>query len=117
MRSDGTHGPNATLTTDPMCSAALATKGDHFVAFTADGGPRILTVMVDGKLCDGGGDEIRGWAWFSPKIGSVRGDQMRVFPLPGLQAVRVYNRPLHTSESVANWRAGPSLPNNNIGRN
>ena len=106
MRSNAS--TNATLGTDPMCSAALATGGAHFVSFTADGGPRVLTVLVDGKLCDGGGDRVRGWEWFSPAIASVRGERLRVFSgLPGLVVVRAYDRPLSTSEAVANWRAGP----------
>jgi hypothetical protein len=106
MRSSGS-GVNASLTTDPMCSAALARKGPHFVAFVADGGPRIITVMVDGKLCDGGGGHVvRGWAWFDPMLGSVRGERLQVAASPATSSVRVYDRPLRASELVGNWRAG-----------
>lgn len=76
------------------------------MAFTVDGGPRIVTVMVDGKLCDGSGDRIRGWTWFDSAIGSVRGEELEVAPFPGLESVRVYDRPSRVSEMVGSWRAG-----------
>ena len=36
--SDGAN--NATLGTDPLCAARLASPGNHTVAFVADAGPR-----------------------------------------------------------------------------
>ena len=104
----------ASLTTDVACTAALGHQGKHFVAFVADAGPRILTVLVDGVLCDGAGVTPRGWAFFEA-LGSVRGaSRTRIGGLGGLggeaQAnqllqVQMYTRALLTSELVGNYRA------------
>lgn len=55
------------FSTDSLCSAALAEAGPHAVTFSLDGGPNIMTVAVNGVLCDGSGDDPFGWAWF-PKL-------------------------------------------------
>lgn len=101
------------LTTDPICAAPLAdATRPHYVAFAVDGGPRIITVLVDGKLCDGGGAKgwPRGWAWFPAELGSVRGSGRVVVGGGGgggvVSEVRVWDRALTTSEMVGNWRAG-----------
>lgn len=63
--------------------------------------------MVDGVLCDGGGVQDFGWAWF-PSLGSVRGARtMAVAPdYAGVVAGgRVYDRMLTTSEMVGAYRA------------
>ena len=82
------------LETDPTCTAALSGNGTsrHFVGFVADAGPRILRVLVDGVLCDGGGPQQptalgaapgHGYSFFDP-MGDVRGDdETRVQPSYG----------------------------------
>jgi hypothetical protein len=99
---------SANISTDAACSAALGTPGEHFFGAVADGGPRIISLMVDGVLCDGAGLEEYGWAWF-PTLGSVRGgESMAVVPDYGgeLLSARVYSRMLTTSEMVSAYRAG-----------
>ena len=79
------------------------------MAAIVDGGPKVISFVVDGVLCDGGETSIYGWGRFSPELGDVNGsDTLRVAPgLKGrLDRVRVYDRYLRTSEAVGNYHAG-----------
>jgi hypothetical protein len=99
------------------CSdAGLLTAGRrHHVAFIVDGGPKIISIVVDGRLCDGGAERRYGWTHmgeYDPKTrrvekapGDVSGDaRLRVSAT--VQLLRIYSRPLLTSEVIANARAG-----------
>jgi len=81
----------------------------HHVVFIVDGGPGIISCIVDGRFCDGGTHPRQfGWGRFGRKIGEVGGGTLR-FPTnaaAGIESLRIYNRYLRTSEAVANWRAG-----------
>jgi concanavalin A-like lectin/glucanase superfamily protein/BNR repeat protein len=80
----------------------------HHVAIIVDGGPKVISFVVDGVLCDGGTASTYGWGRFSPKLGVVRGsDTLRIAPLlkGQIDRVRVYDRYLRTSEAVGNYRA------------
>ena len=92
------------------CDPGLLETGKwHHVVFTVDGGPRIVTVLVDGRLCDGGEHRQYGWGRFDPKMGSVTGAK-KVKIGPSFQgtcgSVRIYDRALRTSEAVSNFHAG-----------
>jgi hypothetical protein len=79
------------------------------VAFVVDGGPKIVTVMVDGVLNHGGEVRDYGWGRFDPTLGDVNGKtQPPVAPgiFGEMKQLRIYNRYLRTSELVSNWRAG-----------
>ena len=94
------------------CDAGLLKPGRrHHLTFIVNGGPRIITVLVDGRLCDGGEDRQFGWSFFHPSTGDVSGDKkLRIASkLSGkLHALRIYNRPLRTSEAVGIYNAGKS---------
>lgn len=82
----------------------------HHVVATVDAGPRIITFVVDGVLCDGGTERQFGWGRWQGPIGDVSGTgKLRLAPsLKGqLHRVRLYDRYLRTSEAVAHFRAGP----------
>ena len=51
---------NATVETDPACTARLAaaTDEEHFVGVVADAGPLLASFVVDGVLCDGAGGSL-----------------------------------------------------------
>eukprot|EP00045_Choanoeca_perplexa_P004307 m.37424 g.37424 ORF g.37424 m.37424 type:complete len:590 (+) comp12499_c0_seq1:1-1770(+) len=98
------HGVTS-LTTDLACTKALAQPGPHHVGWTADVAVRLITVMVDGKLCDGSLVTPWGWAWLDDAQSQVGGGKT-VDVGPGLQRLRVYNRALYVSELVGNYRAG-----------
>jgi len=80
------------------------------VVIIVDGGPNVISFVVDGILCDGGTACTYGWGRFSPELGDVSGaGTLRLAPkLRGrLKRLRVYERYLRTSEAVANYHAGP----------
>lgn len=87
---------------------------EHHVVVTADGGPGILSWVVDGVLCDGGTQRVRGWQRFRTRADkkSVLGEAARAASgnrlEPGalVHGVRIYSRALRTSEAVSNYRSG-----------
>lgn len=85
--------------------------------FILDGHAKILSVVVDGKLCDGGYDRSYGWTRFPKQLGKIIWtDELLVMPDPPLESGRflfegevkslwIYNRYFLTSEAVANYLA------------
>ena len=103
-----TKGMAAVGQTDPTCSVRLSTSGKHHVGVIADGGPKMLLFVVDGKVCDGG--PTTGWPngfkMFDTHLGDVgEGVSAAKLGKPVVQG-RLYRRALYTSELVGNWRAG-----------
>jgi hypothetical protein len=88
------------------CDRGLFTAGKlHHVVVTVDGGPKIITFVVDGVLCDGGDQRQFGWGRFSPTLRTPAGaSTLKIYP--AVRALRFYNRALRTSEAVGNFRAG-----------
>jgi len=81
----------------------------HHLAAVVDGGPKIITFLVDGVLCDGGEARQFGWGRFNRDLSDLNGSgRLRVAPkLRGqLSSLRVYDRYLRTSEAVGNFRHG-----------
>jgi hypothetical protein len=75
------------------------------VVIIVDGGPKIITFVVDGVLGDGGDHRQFGWGRYSPTLRTPVGSQtLRLGE--SIQSLRLYNRPLRTSEAVGNYRAG-----------
>jgi hypothetical protein len=80
----------------------------HHVVVSVDGGPRIISFVIDGILNDGGGSRQFGWGRFSPNLRGAGGSGiLRVGPslLGEVLSVRLYNRYLLTSEAIGNYRA------------
>jgi hypothetical protein len=106
--SDGAR--SARWDTDP---GAVSPGGPHHVVFIVDGGPKIVTVVADGVLLDGGAGRQYGWGRFDARLVDVTGSgELRVAPSMrgAVRSLRIYDRYLRTSEAVANFRAGgPSL--------
>lgn len=78
------------------------------VAVTVDGGPRIISWIVDGVFNDGGAVRDFGWGRFDPTIADVNGNtQVRIAPaiFGELKRLRIYARALRTSEVVGNFRS------------
>jgi hypothetical protein len=94
----------------------------HHLAILVDGGPKTISFVIDGRLCDGGDDPNRpfGVGRFlsapsknrrseGPQLGDVTGsERLRIAPeLNGqIESLRIYRRYLRTSEAVGNYRAG-----------
>ncbi|MBL7043826.1 MAG: exo-alpha-sialidase [Pirellulaceae bacterium] len=81
----------------------------HHVTIIVDGGPSVISFLVDGVLCDGDTDRVCGWGRFGPELGDVSGSgKLRISPSPvgQLKRLRVYDRYLRTSEAIANFHVG-----------
>ncbi|MHC1769246.1 MAG: LamG-like jellyroll fold domain-containing protein [Verrucomicrobiia bacterium] len=74
------------------------------VVITVDGGPKIITFVLNGTLCDGGEDRPFGWGRFSPNLRTPEGATVAKLS-PAVQSLRIYGRALRTSEAVANFQA------------
>lgn len=105
-------GTAANLTLDGRCASLLhgAAAAPHHVAFSIDAAAHIALVVVDGFLCDGGADKLRGWTWLpygmatvTPRTSFIWGAGYGGSILGG----RWYSRALSVSECVGNGRAGP----------
>ncbi|MBN2295313.1 MAG: exo-alpha-sialidase [Pirellulales bacterium] len=104
--NDGRH--RGLWSSDP---GTLDTKGWHHVAVIVDGGPNVISYVVDGQFQDGGDTRRYGWGRFTPDLGDVTGSgELRVGrSFEGdLRHLRIYDRYLRTSEAVANYHAGRS---------
>ena len=77
----------------------------HHVVITVDGGPKIITFVVDGVLCDGGDERQFGWGRFSPTLRTPNGAATLKIA-PAVKSLRIYSRALRTSEAVGNFHAG-----------
>jgi BNR repeat protein/concanavalin A-like lectin/glucanase superfamily protein len=81
----------------------------HHLVAVVDGGPKIISFIVDGKLCDGGDYRQFGWGRFSPDFYDANGDgEVRIAPdVEGeVVGLRIYGRYLRVSEAIGNYRAG-----------
>lgn len=93
-----------------MCDPdLLTTQQRHHITAIVDGGPKIITFVVDGRFCDGGVFRQFGWGRYNPHLKGVNGSEsLRIGPGFGgqIDTVRIYNRALRTSEAIRNYRAG-----------
>ncbi|MGC9328730.1 MAG: LamG-like jellyroll fold domain-containing protein [Candidatus Hinthialibacter sp.] len=79
------------------------------VVVSVDGGPKIMTMVVDGVLCDGGRERGKGWERFPAGMSDVNGAAQAQIA-PGMQGelkrLRIYDRRLRTSEAISHYHAG-----------
>jgi hypothetical protein len=88
--------------TDP---GLLQANRFHHVVVIVDGGPKVISFVVDGALNDGGTFRQFGWGRYSPHLRGVEGES--VLRIAGcVQSLRLYDRYLRTSEAIGNYRAG-----------
>lgn len=84
----------------------LLTAGKaHHAVITVDGGPKTITFVVDGVLCDGGDQRQFGWGRFSPDLRTPNGNTLLSIA-PVVKTLRLYNRALRTSEAVSHYKSG-----------
>ena len=62
------HSANCTM--DATCAAQLADTAifEHQLVVTVDNGPFLISFMVDGILCDGGTESVRGTCWMNNEV-------------------------------------------------
>ena len=93
----------------------------HHVVMNVDGGPKLISSVVDGQVCDGGEARPFGWSRFYPledknrkpvgaDIRDVTGGAMLKLAGSGgaIDGLRIYGRYLRTTEAIGNYRAGVS---------
>ncbi len=105
------------------CDGRLFAPGEpRHAVIIVDGGPKVVSMVIDGILDDGGDDDGRrcGYGRFlqtryddrslqkreaAPEIGDVTGGP--TFRIgASVRSLRIYDRCLRTSEAVGNFRAG-----------
>ena len=85
------------------CDKDLLGIGKHHLVITVDGGPKIITFVVDGRLCDGGNYRQFGWGRFSPNLRHVNGKIEITMPKRSdfvINELNIYDCAIKTSESV-----------------
>ena len=113
------HGqPPRTASAQDSAVTAPPSGRPHHVVFNVDGGPKLISSVVDGQVCDGGADRPFGWSRFYPRqdknrnpvgadLGDVSGGATLKLPAAGLiEGLRIYDRYLRTTETIGNHRAG-----------
>jgi hypothetical protein len=81
---------------------------DYHLVFNIDGEAKMLTLLINGDLWDGG-ERAFGYARFNPFMYDVNGAESVSFSgsFKGeVKLFRVYNRCLYTSEAIGNFRSG-----------
>ena len=74
----------------------------HHVSVIIDGGPKIISFVIDGKFCDGGETRQFGWGRFSPNLRSANGaEKLRIGA--NVTSLRIYGRALRTAEAIRNF--------------
>ena len=87
--------------------AVLQPGRRHHVVINIDGGPHIISFVIDGVFRDGGEARQFGWGRFSPYLRHVNGaDELRV--APEILQLRLYGRILMTAEAIRHWIIGHS---------
>ncbi|MBV6640604.1 MAG: exo-alpha-sialidase [Cyclobacteriaceae bacterium] len=74
----------------------------YHVTITVDGGPGIISFVVDGQLCDGGTYRQFGWGRFSPDFRHANGADQLVID-DDITELNIYDRALTISESIGNY--------------
>jgi hypothetical protein len=80
----------------------LKTGQKHHVVVIIDGGPRIISFIIDGRFCDGGDSRQFGWGRFSPYIRNVNGSEILNIS-HDVQTLSIFSRALHTSEAIVKF--------------
>ena len=81
----------------------LNDQGEHHVVITVDGGPKLITILIDGVLCDGRTERDYGWGRFEAPLSDLNGTStLKLAPPPAgtLSDVRLYQPCLRNSEAI-----------------
>lgn len=89
---------------------------NHYVSIIVDGGPKIISYVIDGVLDDGGDARQFGWGRFSPFLKTANGGkEIKIAPnFHGtINELTLYNRAINVSEAIGNYRAYMDLHSKN----
>lgn len=77
----------------------------HHIVVIVDGGPKIISAVIDGRFCDGGTHRQFGWGRFSPNLQNAHGaTELRIGA--GVKVLRIYDAAIFTADAVAHFRLG-----------
>jgi len=80
----------------------------HHAVIVVDGGPNVISFVVDGKFNDGLEQKQFGWGRFHPQLHSLNGGpKLRLDP--HLMRLLIYGRVLRTAEAIASFRTGLAI--------
>ncbi len=83
---------------------ALAAGQDNHVGIIVDGGPKIISYVINGKFNDGDGKRPFGFGRFSADMHDVQGADMAKVG-GGVKVLKVYNEALMVTDLIGNYRA------------
>jgi len=78
------------------------------VAFVVDGLARTISVVIDGKLCDGGYKRQYGWGKYASELKNINGKAKAVVAQEckgTIENMKIYDRYLTTSECISNYNS------------
>ncbi len=79
--------------------------GDNHIAIIVDGGPKVISYIINGKFNDGGNDRQYGWGRFNPNQRHADGCGETLID-KSVKVIRIYDRVLMSVEACSNYRAG-----------
>lgn len=77
----------------------------HQVSVVIDNGPKMVSMVVDGKLCDGGLSSQYGWTRYDPYLGVLRASQDLNVNSGIVKKLKLYQRPIRISEAITIHRS------------
>ena len=57
---------------------------DNHIIIIIDGGPKIISFVINGELCDGGSDRQFGWSRFNPNLKTLNSNSPNWVVAPGV---------------------------------
>ena len=114
LRDSG--GTNFTFVIDANCAFLLneaidGTHGRAHVVLTVDASAHVVLAVVEGFVCNGAGQDLKGWQWLPLGLRGFAGAK-KSFVWGGnyggaLLGGRWYSRAVSVSEAIGNQRSGP----------
>ena len=65
--------------------------------------------VINAQLSDGGTVRAQGWGRIPKDLDEPKGSSFTMLD-PQVKKIRLYRRPLYTSEVISNWRAESQIP-------
>lgn len=90
------------------CDVNMLKPGkDHHATIIVDGGPKMISFVVDGVFHDGGDTRQFGWGRFNPHLKSVAGSpELKIMPKGNgvVSKIKIYGRALTHTEAIGNYK-------------
>ncbi|MBQ7976235.1 MAG: exo-alpha-sialidase [Clostridia bacterium] len=78
----------------------LANNGTHKIGISVDAGPRVVSMIIDNMLCDGGDERQFGYGWFDRNMLNANGEKhIKVYN--GVSNLKIFNTYITNSEIMA----------------